>query len=220
MTIKCRFLIQLITFILFLFLSSPAIYGQTNKSIIKKIYMQLGAGPSNYKGALAEFGVQAVFKNNLTTTFSYHSITMDPKNLPADYKPGYTLIFVLPIPDGNPEQETTLYSLTGGKYFEFGKNFWLTTEAGVSMVNGNKFAFTSQPVISGGIFGYTSSNYATTKENKTTFGGMLKVDFTWAFSKFAGLGIGTFANINSIQSPIGGEIKLIVGWMNRKPNKK
>jgi len=45
---------------------------------------------------------------------------------------------------------------------------------------------------------------------------MLKADFNWAFSSFAGLGGGVFANINSIQSPVGFHIKLIVGKMNRE----
>jgi len=50
---------------------------------------------------------------------------------------------------------------------------------------------------------------------------MMKTDVNWAFSSFMGLGAGVFANVNSIQSPIGFHIKLLVGNMGReKKNRK
>jgi hypothetical protein len=50
---------------------------------------------------------------------------------------------------------------------------------------------------------------------------MMKSDVNWAFSSFMGLGAGVFANVNSIQSPIGFHIKLLVGNMGReKKNRK
>ena len=172
-------------------------------------------GPTSNAGFVGEVSFQGVLKNNWTAAFSYHNITMNAKNLPGDYERGYTLIVIFPIPDSYPEQELKLYSLTAGKFFELGRKFWVITEGGISMVNANKFTFSHQPVHSDGFFGYTSSNYATQKEKVTSVGAMLKADFTWAFCSFAGLNIGAFANINSIQSPVGGEIKLIIGRMNR-----
>ena len=47
---------------------------------------------------------------------------------------------------------------------------------------------------------------------------MLKADFNWAFLPFMGVGAGAFANFSSIQSPAGFQLKLIIGWMNRKSN--
>ena len=44
---------------------------------------------------------------------------------------------------------------------------------------------------------------------------MMRTDVNWAFSSFMGLGAGFFANINSIQSPVGFHVKLIVGNMGR-----
>jgi len=35
-----------------------------------------------------------------------------------------------------------------------------------------------------------------------------------------GLGCGVFANINSIQSPVGFQVKLIVGYMGREKKNK
>ena len=65
-------------------------------------------------------------------------------------------------------------------------------------------------------FLHWSANYSVQKENKTTIGGVLKADFNWAFLPFAGLGAGVYANFNSIQSPVGFEIKLLIGKMNTK----
>ena len=47
-------------------------------------------------------------------------------------------------------------------------------------------------------------------------GAMLKADFNWAFASFAGVGAGVFANLNSIQSPVGFQIKLLIGKMNKQ----
>jgi hypothetical protein len=74
--------------------------------------------------------------------------------------------------------------------------------------------FTSQPVKTDGL--YTSSNYSVKSENKTGFGVMLKSDFNWAILPYVGLGAGVFANLNSIQSPVGFEIKILCGWLNTK----
>jgi hypothetical protein len=41
-------------------------------------------------------------------------------------------------------------------------------------------------------------------------------DFNRAFCPFAGIGLTAFANFSSIQSPVGIQGKLIIGWMNRK----
>jgi len=61
-----------------------------------------------------------------------------------------------------------------------------------------------------------SSNYSTQKTSQTTVGGMLRTNFNWAFSPYVGLSVGGFANLNSIQSPVGVEFKLIAGWLNTK----
>lgn len=107
-----------------------------------------------------------------------------------------------------------LISFTAGKFFETGRKTWFTTETGFSIVNGDKMNFTSQPVVLDIV--HYSSNYSVKKEKKTTIGGMLKADFNWAFLPFLGLGAGAFANFNSIQSPVGFQVKIICGWMNRK----
>ena len=108
-----------------------------------------------------------------------------------------------------------------GKYFKGGRNTWFTAEGGLSAVSGKKINFSPNKQGSSTwifpLIGETPANYVfTEEEKKTTMGAMLKADFNWAFSSFAGLGGGVFANINSIQSPVGFHIKLIVGKMNRE----
>jgi hypothetical protein len=189
-------------------------FGQAKEQPIKKIYLQLGGGLTSNNGVSAELGIQAILKKNWSMTFSYQNIQMDPKNLPSDYEPGYTILIIIPVPDALPSADMNLVSLTAGKFFPTGRKTWFTTEAGLSVVSGDKMNFTPQPVISDYV--YTPSNYATTKERQTSIGALLKADFNWAFCPYVGLGAGAFANFNSIQSPIGFQVKLIAGWMNSK----
>ena len=139
---------------------------------------------------------------------------MNPKNLPSDYEPGYTLILFFPIPDAMPSVRMSALNFTGGKLFPLGRKTWFTAEAGLSIVSGETFQFTLQPTV--GDWAYISSNYSAQKKPHTTVGGMIKTDFNWAFTPYVGLSIGGFANMNSIQSPVGVEFKLIAGWLNTK----
>ncbi len=219
MKIKTTSLIQTTCLLLFSCLLSAGVHGQIKETPVKKIYLQVGTGGSTQNGIFSGIGVQAVLKHNWTTTFSYYSIEeMKVKNLPSDYEPGYTVLLVIPISDGYPTIKENIYSFIGGKCFEAGRKIWFTTEAGFSIVNGETVSFTPRTVEETfWLIGYSySSNYFVKREKKTTIGGMLRADFNWAITSFAGLGAGVFANINSIQSPMGFEFKLIIGWMNRK----
>lgn len=195
---------------------------QSGKSDLKKIYGQLSMGPASSSGYSVSFAAQSVWKNNLVATLSYQNISVNPKNLPSDYERGYTYFLLLPIPDAKPEQELKILSITMGKLYPSGRKTWFTTEGGISLVKGDKFTFSHQAVESGSLIfvGYSSSNYSVSKESTTSVGGQLKADFNWAFCSFAGLGVGAHANLNSIQSVIGGEIKLSIGWMHREPKSK
>jgi len=207
-----------ITVIIALFLfSTLVINGQPGTSNLKKIYGQMSIGPATNSGYSESFAVQSVWKNNLVASLSYQTISANPKNLPSDYERGYTYFLLLPIPDAMPEQELKITSITVGKLFPSGKKAWFTTEAGISLVKGHKFTFSHQDVESGNLIfvGYSSSNYSTSKESTTSIGTQFKGDFNWAFCSFAGLGAGIYANLNSVQSVLGGEIKISVGWMNR-----
>ena len=183
---------------------------EVKQSAIKKFYLQGGAGMTSSRGASIDFGLQAILKSNWTVGISYKLIEIEPKNLPNDYEPAFYFLFTDPL----PTNDMKVFNLTVGKYFETGRKTWFTTEAGLSVVSGQELKFTSQPIEQD--FLYWSSNYSVQKENKTTIGGVLKADFNWAFLPFAGLGAGVFANFNSIQSPVGFEIKLLIGWLNTK----
>jgi len=194
-------------------------FGQTKETTINKIYLQLGTGPCSYKGFSGEVGIQAVLKNNWIGSFSYNSLTMDPKNVPSDYRPGYTTLLFVSF-ENSPTISMDVYSLTTGKYFKTGRNTWFSTEGGLSYVNGEKVNYTRNARDLTGwnllIIGDEPSNYSTTVEKQTTMGGVLKADFNWAFASIAALGAGFNANVNSIQSTVGFEVKLSLGWMNIK----
>ena len=194
--------------------------GQTKT--MNKFYLQGGAGVGTHESSSYDLSLQAIIKNKWSATLSYQELSMSPKNKPADYQgeTGYALFLFY-----NDEVTATmnLINLTAGRYFKLGRNTWATTEAGLSYVSGEKVSFQHSQVTSTNLilFASTSSNYTTTKENKSSVGFMMKTDVNWAFSSFMGLGDGVFANINSIQSPIGFHVKLLVGNMGReKKNRK
>jgi hypothetical protein len=194
-------------------------FGQTKETTINKMYLQLGTGASSYKGISGEVAIQAVFKNNWISSFSYNSLTMDPKNVPSDYRPGYTTVLFISY-DNSPTVTMDVYSLTTGKYFKTGRNTWFSTEAGLSYVNGEKVNYTRNAGNLSGwnliFIGEEPSNYNTTVEKQATMGGVLKADFNWAFASVAALGAGFNTNLNPLQSTVGFEVKLSLGWMNVK----
>ena len=194
--------------------------GQTKT--INKFYLQGGAGVGTHESGSYDLGIQAIFKNKWSATLSYQELSMSPKNKPADYQgeTGYALFLFY---TDEVTATMNLINLTAGRYFKLGRTTWATTEAGLSYVSGEKVSFQHSQVTSTNLilFASTSSNYTTTKENKSSVGFMMKTDVNWAFSSFMGLGAGVFANINSIQSPIGFHVKLLVGNMGReKKNRK
>jgi len=194
--------------------------GQTKA--INKFYLQAGAGGGTHEAASYDLGIQTIFKNKWSATLSYHEFDMDPKNLPSDYEPETGYIFFIPY-TYTVQANMKIVSLTAGRYFKMGRNTWATTEAGLSYVSGEKVSFQHSEVTSSFAFiaASNSSNYTSTKEKKSAVGFMMQTDVNWAFSSFMGLGAGVFAYINSIQSPIGFHVKLLVGNMGReKKNRK
>jgi len=194
--------------------------GQTKT--MNKFYLQAGAGGGTHEAASYDLGIQTIFKNKWSATLSYHEFDMDPKNLPSDYEPETGYILFIPF-TYTVQANMKIVSLTAGRYFKMGRNTWATTEAGLSYVSGEKVSFQHSEVTSSFLIiaASNSSNYTSTKEKKSAVGFMMQTDVNWAFSSFMGLGAGVFANINSIQSPIGFHVKLLVGNMGReKKNRK
>lgn len=214
---------KLLTLLLPFFLSFNCLMAQNNYSAatapaLKKFYVQAGGGGGSHSGINAELGLQAIINNKWSTTLSYHSLMMKPGNLPEDYRPGWGYVLFIPYTD-NIEVNMKLFSLTAGKYLPIGRSCWFTGEAGFSIVSGEQVNFKPAPDSAPFNFLFVMdypSNYTSTREKKTAIGGMLRADFNWAFSSFLGLGGGVFANFNSIQAPIGYQVKLILGWMRRE----
>ena len=198
-----------------LFLAS-VITSDIQAQTINKFYLQGGIGAISYSGGSAEVGFQAIFKNKWSATLSYQSLNMDPKNKPSDYQAEFGYVLFMPYTN-EVDAKMSLVSLTAGRYFKLGKKTWATTEGGLSYVSGEKVQFERAEIQSTNIiiFASSTSNYTTTKETKGSVGVAARADFNWAFASFMGLGCGVFANINSIQSPVGFQVKLIVGKMGR-----
>ena len=203
--------------VIFQFVCNLESKSQVTEKPLTKLYLELATGPTTNNGTYGALGLQGILKNNWVATVSYQHLDINPKNLPSDYEQGYTLILIFPLPDEMPTANMNMISFTGGKRFGSGRKVWFTTEAGLSVISGDEFSFTKQTVENHDF--YTTSNYQVKKEAKTTIGAMLKADFNWAFTPYVGLGAGAFVNFSSMQTPVGGQIKLIVGWLNTKKKK-
>jgi hypothetical protein len=205
-------------FLLFVLNSlTSAVFGQ--KKAIDRIYVEGSAGWASQNGSMAELGVKTILKSNWIFSVGYMDIIMDARNTPADYEPGYFIFLFLPIKEAEPNVGLQSVNFTAGRRFVTGKNTWFSAEGGLSLVKGDKMTFKREQNPGTNYFffvGNISSNYTTTSETINTVGGIMKADFNWAFSSFAGLGAGVYTNINSIQTPVGFKISLLVGYMNRK----
>lgn len=203
---KYKLLLSIITLLALTF--SAGIFGQKSNSSIKKIYLQGGIGAASRNGVSGEVGLQAIINNKWLASVSYQNIEANPKNLPSDYE-GEIFIF-FPI-DLTPTVNTNVFNITAGKYFATGKRTWITTEGGICFGTGETMSFKrTDPVFY--IFGETA-NYVYETEKKNLVGGVLKADFNWAFASFMGLGMNVYANFNSVQSPVGFQLKLMLGKM-------
>lgn len=209
---------QVLFVILFLAVGTASI-AQTKP--INKFYLQVGGGGGTRNSGYFDLGLQSVIKNKWTASISYQSLMMDPKNLPSDYQPETGYIFFVPY-TYKVTTDMDIVSLTAGRYFKLGRSVWATTEGGPSYVSGEKVNFQHANVFTDNIliFESTSSNYTTTTEKRSTVGLTMRADLTWAFASFMGLSCGVFTNINSIQSPLGAQVKLIIGYMGKDKKHK
>ena len=206
-----------IFFLCFSFFNATAQYSKP----LSKIYLEGGVGGGNFKSSTADLGVKMIFKDKWSMNLSYKYLEMDPKNLPSDYIPETGYVLFIPY-TYSVTSDMQMVSLTAGKYFKLGRNTWSTTEGGLSYVKGEKIGFQKVQQTSTNILiaESNSSNYSTIKENKSTVGFMMQADINWAFASFMGVGAGVYANLNSIQSPIGFNIKLLIGKMGREKKRK
>jgi hypothetical protein len=197
------------------------------QNTITKFYLQGAMGGGSFNHLNSDVSLQAILRNKWSLSLSYQTLEeMKPNNIPSDYIPatgkGEFLFIPYSYTGSVDNVNMNLVSLTGGRYFKLGRNTWATTEAGLSYVKGQQTKFNPIPITSGTTYyilgweEYTTSNYETTVKNKNTIGLMAKADVNWAFASFMGVGAGVYGNLNSIQSPVGFHVKLMVGFMGRQ----
>ena|GEM_PF-1229971 len=222
-----------ILFIAF-FMGSLAVNAQISlpDKKLEKLYLQV-SGAQTGKGdhyAGLETSMQAYFHRNWTATVSFHKLNVKPSNLPGDYKPAYGYTFFLFIPLQNTQKDLVinldLVSITAGKKFPLGRKAWMTTEAGISLGKGEKASFTPRPIVTidynyliVGEYSQTS-NYDMVKKDQFAAGLMFRTDLSFAITRFMGIGWGAFADINSVNTAIGYDFKLLIGNMGIKKRNK
>ncbi|MEO6221596.1 MAG: hypothetical protein ABIO81_14280 [Ginsengibacter sp.] len=200
----------------FLSASFLTVFAQEPKTL-NKIYLQMGAGGGTFNSIDGGFAATAIIKNKSSITLSYHHLEMKPKNQPSDYQAETGYVFFIPYTN-QITSNMDFVSLTAGKFYRLSKKIWATTEGGLSYTRGEKVEYKKAQSVSSTIIiaETTTSNYTTTKENKSVLGVMLQSDINWAFCSFIGVGAGVYANLNSVQSPIAFQIKLLIGKMGRE----
>jgi hypothetical protein len=188
---------------------SGSVQAQKNNPLITHYYLQGSAGLANHKGLTTKLGSQLIVRNKWATTLSYQVLETEPGNLPDDYTPAVINSWFFGSYEDMPDRiKLNHTSITGGPYFKLKRNCWATIEAGISFVNGKKYRFEKKSVPSGYS---TFPNYKETLENKSAVGAVLKSDINFSFFEYMGMGIGVFANLNSIQSSYGWNISLLIG---------
>ena len=211
----CSVLILYFGFFIFPF----SVLAQQQEKLIKKVYFDnglLAAGKESGGFSSLEF----ILKNKWSASVSFCGMGLEPKELPDDYEAAWGLV-ILPF-ENNLYNDLKIISVSAGKYIPAGKKAWFTMEAGPSFIQGQRYRFTRNPDYVPGqaeyaILGfYYPSNYNHVSDKTKTMGALIKADFTWAFASFMGIGIGGVASLNSIQSFGAFQVKLSVGWMNRK----
>lgn len=184
-----------------------------NEPALLKYYLDAGLGITNRHGVMANLGVNGVFKNNWTGSVSFHFAAPRDKNMPSDFKPGLDVIAAVltgAATKDYPENKLNIFSLTGGKLIPFNEKLWITLEGGPAFFSGEKFTYSKVDDW------LTGANYSWTTSKTNQVGATLKADFVFAVSNWFGLGVGAFSNLNSIQSIIGGELKLYFGKLREK----
>lgn len=195
----------------------PGISGKAQSgSSISKWYVQGAAGGGNYGSFDGGVGLTAVVRNQWSLSLTYNDLDMRPKNQPADYKPETGYVFFVPY-TYEIRAHMNLVNVTIGRYWSTGKNTWATVGGGLSFVHGERVHYERTESVTTNVLiaETTTSNYNTTKEVKSTVGALIQGDINWAFASFLGLGVGTYVNLNAIQSPVSVQVKLLAGKMNR-----
>src|SRR5687768_2988462 len=109
---KTNYTIHRICAMILLCFLFAVVYGQRKDSPIEKIYFEAAAGATTHKGSVGEPGVKAVVRDSWTAGFSYHSIGMDSRNMPGDFRPEQTLVIFVLIKGETPNVDMKLISLT------------------------------------------------------------------------------------------------------------
>jgi hypothetical protein len=214
---------QYLLIFIILFSAAFQLNAQNKNTSINKIYLQAGTGASSSDGSFSSIGLYSIIKNKWSLGLSYYGLTMKPANLPSDYRPETGFIFLIPYTKQIKVSMTQL-NLTAGRYFILSQHWWVNTEFGFSLVNGEKATFKPSSVndmtdFSSLLIYVSPSNYSYTLSKNKSIGGVANADLNWAFSSFMGLGCGVFANFNSIQTTAGFQIHLTAGLMRSKKKK-
>ena len=166
-----------------------------------KIYFSLGGG-AGIKSQLMGFGGTCILPKEWGFSLSYKGSNYQARNLPSDYYQG--LDFQKPF--------DYLHVLSFNYLKEFSTSTKLIRygiEGGPSLVTEGIAAFTYKPL--NGLEDLFESNYSYSYTKKSTVGLSVRAKIEFPLTRFAGLEIAGFANVNSFQSIIGGEIYLTLG---------
>ena len=190
-------------------------------SFISKAYLT-STGLVTSSGSMSGRCLQVVFRDKWSASVSHYSGNLNVNNLPSDYQQGENSFLGIAWKDGKPKHNLKVTSFTAGKFAKLSRSVWFTTEAGISINRGFETTFQRQTVTvaDAWIIYSRSSNYTTTKQEKTVIGGIISADLKVAFSPFTTFGIGFNANPNSLQTTLGGQFSLSIGWMHRGPKNK
>jgi hypothetical protein len=183
----------------------------TNKTLLSKYYVGFGAGFCN-KGLEVGLSSTFILSNDWGGSIRFNSNFFEAKNLPPDY---YDFVLFMPfLSNGLPSDNVNVLSFnlikefpTRSKLIRFG------IEMGPSLVNYKiaNFRPVSNPIP------FLGSNYDIIRDKQSTVGLSLRLKAEFPLTRFAGLEIAAYTNVNGLQSVSGIElICLNLGLLREK----
>jgi hypothetical protein len=196
-------------------LLNPCVYSQADSArsselLVSETYFGLSSGLCK-SGIGVAFNGTFIFTNNWGGTVSYNANILTARNLPDDY---YDFVLFIPfLLNGLPTDNIQALSFnllrafpTQIKLIRFGIEF------GPSIVNTKIAHFTPIP----GPIPFFGTNYDMTRDNNYSIGLSLRGKAEFLFSRFAGIEMAGYTNINSIRPIIGFELGINFGLVREK----
>ena len=173
-----------------LYASHPCIGQPVHPWSVRRAYLN---GSASINGT-ASLQFNTHFKNKWVGFIGYEAANPESKNLPSDYQPAISYLFILGWEDPIPTDHYSMVTTGMGRVLTAASDkAWVMATGGISIGKYKEVKYQPQPETQSGIMfllGQTSSNYRTTTESQTMVGLSLGVEGHVNLARFIALSSG------------------------------